>query len=758
MQRVGRTSSLSDGQTGFGDRNVPKMDIFLGDLVDMIARGELRLPELQRRYVWPATRVRDLLDSLYRGYPSGTILVWETDLSVPAKDLAVQQAESAFRSHKLLLDGQQRLTSMSAVLRGEPLRLKNRVRPIEIAFNVDHPEGPPTEVLEVDDDAPSIDGEPSEEADSATLDSRSVQERVQTFTFVVAWRALLSHPRWIKVSDIFNPSKTDWQLLKPLGLSPDDPKYDLYSKRIQRVRAIRSYQYVMQVLDRDLSYEEVAEIFVRVNSLGMKLRGSDLALAQITARWPNSLELFEAFAEECEKVWFTFDLGLLIRTLVVFATRQSRFRTVGRIPVPKLKEAWQDAKIGLRFAVNFLRQNAGIEDESLLSSPFFVIPIAAYAVRQAQRFSAEEERELLHWLFVANATAHYSTSSESTLDRDLNVLFRGGGPDELMDLLRQQLVRIRFQASDFAGRNWRNPLYPTTYLALRRGGAKDWWSGVGISLTHSGQYHYIQAHHIFPQSVLKQAGCDPSDINEIANLAFIGGGSNRSLGNKTPDVYLPPILEKRGSAALEAQCVPLAPELWRVEFFKQFLEVRRKLLADAVNAFLDDVISAGSSGATDVATLISAGESDTLEFKETARLNVRTGQVDKEVQKAVVKTVAGFFNSQGGTLIVGVNDAGLPLGLDRDFATLGARPNVDGYEQFARTLLNDAIGKDKCAQVRITFPVVDGAQVCMIRVPAAAKPVYVSDGTDRRFFVRAGNTTQSLNVEQAHPYCQGHFR
>jgi hypothetical protein len=515
---------------------------------------------------------------------------------------------------------------------------------------------------------------------------------------------LLSDPRWIKVSDIFNPNKTDWQLLKPLGLSPDDPKYDLYSKRIQKVRAIRHYPYVMQVLERDLSYEEVAEIFVRVNSLGMKLRGSDLALAQITARWPNSLELFEAFAEECERVWFTFDLGLLIRTLVVFATKQSRFRTVGRIPVPKLKEAWEDAKKGLHFAVNFLRQNAGIEDESLLSSPLFVIPIAVHAVLKKQKFDSREERELLHWLFVANATAHYTTSTESTLDRDLNVLFRGDGPEELMDLLKQQLVRIRFQASDFGGRNWRNPLYQTVYLALRHAGAKDWWTGLTISLTHSGQYHYIQTHHIFPQSVLRQAGFDNAEINEIANLAFISGGPNRSLGNKTPDVYLPPIVEKRGSQALEAQCIPENPELWKIEHFRQFLEARRKLLAEAVNRFLDAVISEGSSGASDVVTLIAAGEGDVLELKETARFNVRTGQPDKEMQKALVKTVAAFFNSQGGMLIVGVNDAGLPVGLDRDLSTLGSRPTVDGLEQSLRTLLNNAIGKDRCAQVGITFP------------------------------------------------------
>src|SRR3954469_23167925 len=106
-------------QSSQGRAAVPKVDISVGELVDMITRGELRLPELQRRYVWPATRVRDLLDSLYHGYPSGTILVWETDLDVASRDLSVEQQQAAFGGQKLLLDGQQRLTSLSAVVRGE---------------------------------------------------------------------------------------------------------------------------------------------------------------------------------------------------------------------------------------------------------------------------------------------------------------------------------------------------------------------------------------------------------------------------------------------------------------------------------------------------------------------------------------------------------------------------------------------------------------------------------------------------------------
>ncbi len=135
-----------------------KIDTTVGKLVDMIHSGDLRLPEMQRRYVWPATRVRDLLDSLYRGYPSGTILVWETDREMPSRDLAVIQGQSSFTGHKLLLDGQQRLTSLSAVLRGQPVSVRGKKKPIEILFNLDHPEGAPVEVIEVEDAGGTIQG------------------------------------------------------------------------------------------------------------------------------------------------------------------------------------------------------------------------------------------------------------------------------------------------------------------------------------------------------------------------------------------------------------------------------------------------------------------------------------------------------------------------------------------------------------------------------------------------------------------------
>ena len=119
---------------------MPKVDISVRELVDKVRHGDLLLPEMQRRYVWTSTRVRDLLDSLYRGYPSGTILVWETDDHIETRGLSVEATADPTISRKLLLlDGQQRITSLAAVLSGEPVMVRSRKRAIEILFNLEHP-------------------------------------------------------------------------------------------------------------------------------------------------------------------------------------------------------------------------------------------------------------------------------------------------------------------------------------------------------------------------------------------------------------------------------------------------------------------------------------------------------------------------------------------------------------------------------------------------------------------------------------------
>jgi hypothetical protein len=380
--------------------------------------------------------------------------------------------------------------------------------------------------------------------------------------------------------------------LKTAGVTSfDDSRYQKYTTRLQKLRAVAQYPYTMHVLPRELSYEEVAEIFVRVNSLGVKLRGSDLALAQITARWPKSLKLLEDFQEECEKSWMTLDLGLLVRALVVFATGQSRFDTVRTISVEKLKHGWEQAKNGLRFSINFLRTNADVEDESQLSSPLFFLAIAYYSQMRKEKLSRDEERLLLQWLYTANAKGRYSRGSTETLmDADLATIRKGGSPKDLIETVRQQFGRLDFEPGDFAGRGAGSPLFSLVFLAMKARGAKDWQTGLGLSLTHQGRYHYIQYHHIFPKSLLKGT-YERREINEIANMAFISGRTNRRISNKEPADYLPDVVADRGEEALTLQGVPLDRSLWKVENYGRFIENRRTVLARTVNEFIASIMT-----------------------------------------------------------------------------------------------------------------------------------------------------------------------
>jgi hypothetical protein len=129
---------------------VQQQNIPIATLVDMYSRGELRLPENPAQLC--LVRHPCTLDSLYRGYPSGSILMWETDEPVPTRDFAIAQDSNAFTGRKLLLDGPQRLTSLTAVINGEPVHVRGRRRPIDILFNLEYPDGPPSEVVEVESD------------------------------------------------------------------------------------------------------------------------------------------------------------------------------------------------------------------------------------------------------------------------------------------------------------------------------------------------------------------------------------------------------------------------------------------------------------------------------------------------------------------------------------------------------------------------------------------------------------------------------
>lgn len=368
--------------------------------------------------------------------------------------------------------------------------------------------------------------------------------------------------------------------------SLDDPRAEIYTQRLNRLKDIRKYVYRMDVLERTLSYDEVTEIFVRVNSLGAKLRSSDLALAQITAKWRGSLNVFQAFQADCTKDGFELDLGLHLKNLVAHATGQSRFLTVSNLTLDELKSGWDDGCRGMEFAINFLRSNAGITSPALLASPFLLISLGFYGAQRSYKLSAGEEKGLRRWVLLANAKGRYSRgSSETLLDQDLKTLRDGGGFQDLLDRLRTQVGRLDITPEELEGRNQRSALFKTMFLAFRAADARDWHSNLVIALSHVGNAHQLQFHHIFPKAVLKSTATI-RETDDIANLAFISGKANRKISAKEPVLYFPEVQKANGDQPFESQCIPTDPDLLTVERYKAFLAERRRLIAERLTDFL----------------------------------------------------------------------------------------------------------------------------------------------------------------------------
>ena len=555
-----------------------RSDYKVSELVAKIERGELQLPEMQRRYVWTSTKVRDLLDSLYRGYPSGVILTWQPAEHVETREFAIQTSGELGAASLLLLDGQQRLTSLSAVLRGEPLIVKNRKRPVEILFNLDHPDEL-TFITEVDDQ--SNDDEDLEDADDSEDD---LLTRVNRRAFVVSSNQVLALPNWVRVTEVF--TRSDSELLRNAGVSGfDDPNYERYSARLKQLRSVADYMYRVDILESTKSYEEVTEIFVRVNSLGAKLRSSDLALAQITAKWNGSLSLFNAYQNEVTHRGFELDLGIHLKALVAIITGQSRFLTVASLTKPQLEDGWKRTKRAMDFAVNYARTNLGIDSPALLSSPFLLITAAYWAHQRGFQIVDDDATSFRKWFLIANAKGRYSRgSSETLLDQDLAVLRAHGGGEELLQRLTQQVGRLGFTQADLIGRTSRSGVFKTMFLMFRSAGARDWATNLQISPKHSGSADKIEFHHIFPKAHLRRERPDleAREVDDIANLAFIGAQTNKEIRDRPPREYATRFTPTR----LAEQLVTIDGELDGAENFEKFTERRRSALADAINKVL----------------------------------------------------------------------------------------------------------------------------------------------------------------------------
>lgn len=508
----------------------------ISDLISEIERKELLLPEIQRGYVWQRQQAVKLIDSLYREYPTGTLLLWDTEELPVTKEMEKQKENAGqpnFRP-KIVLDGQQRLTTLYKVFVNDSS--------LRIYFNLE------TEVFQLY--APS----------------------------------LRNQPLWIPISDVLAGKKSDYAILmqiqKALGLTPDDPKNELYLARLQKLRKIQDYKYPIEIFKND-DYEEVTELFIRINSGGTPLREAELALARLAWRLPGTItDTFEKALEEYEGFGFYFDTSFLMRCLIAVATGQSRFRYLSEFwkrDDASLRRDWERTKQGLDTAVNFIRTNARLESSEWLPSLNALIPLVAY-FQGRDSIAPGAERKLLYWFYLVSMRGRYSGSVETALDQDLRAL---RSPEPIASLISNCPIEWQrpLMSEDFEGAGTRSPLFMMCYVVTRKNGAKDWFTGIDLSTDLIGDAYSIEFHHIFPRALLRERGVDRYKRDEIANLAFLAQKANRKISKAEPLQYLSQIDPER----LRAQFVPTDKTLWELDRFEDFLCVRRRLLAEAIN-------------------------------------------------------------------------------------------------------------------------------------------------------------------------------
>jgi len=245
-------------------------------------------------------------------------------------------------------------------------------------------------------------------------------------------------------------------------------------------------------------------------------------------------------------------------------------------------------------------------------------------------------------------------------------------------------------------------------------------------------------------------------VNEIANRAFLTNDSNVGISNTSPADYLA-MVEEKYPGALQKQFIPLNPVLWQLDHYEAFLQQRRELIARAYNAQMQYLLAdLPAAQKQPLAGLIANGESAVLEFKSTLRWDVRAQQVNKDLQKVIAKTIAGFLNSEGGTLLIGVADDGSIYGIEQDIDSL-QRNDRDGFEQGLVQVLENFIGGEYSPYYRWSFEESTGKLVCIVMVDPSPKPVFLTDKQNPEFYIRMGNTTRPLDAQETHEYIGLHW-
>lgn len=737
----------------------------LGSLINYIELGEIGLPDIQRPFVWKNAKVRDLFDSMYRGYPVGYLLLWQNALDGAQKAIGTDHKQMPPKL--LIVDGQQRLTSLYAVIKGISVIRENYASErIEIAFN------PLLGTFAV--------------ADAAIRKDRSFIPNISRI--------------WSKDADLFSLLDEYLSgLRKSREVSAQEEK--LIKNAFTRLNGMLSYPFTALELAAAVDEEQVAEVFVRVNSKGKTLKQADFILTLMSVFWDEGRAQLERFCRSAREVpkgkpsafnyFFEPDPDQLLRISVGLAFRRANLKHVYSILRGKdletgdfseerrdqqfeLLKQMQDRTLSLTYWHDFLkaiRRSGHCSKQTISSESAVIFAYVLYLLGRTEHKVEEHtlRRVIARWFFMSTLSARYSSSPESKMEYDLARLrpVRTAGQFVgLLDRLCDETLTHDYWEITLPGElavsSARNPAFNSYCASLVLLEARVLYSEQYVKdllepalLSNKSA---IERHHLFPKSYLKKQGVsDVRETNQVANYALVEWGDNINISDKPPPEYVPELEKRFSSAELKRMYYWHAlPENWQEMDYPAFLVKRRELIArviaDGFETLAPKEKSLTEATLVDVAALVESGESPEVEFKGTLRTNLHTQEQDERITWGVLRTIAGFLNHDGGTLIVGVLDDGDPIGFQADGFT-----TEEEAASYLMDLLTERIGAEHLKQIHPRFEDYDGVRVLMVECWAGQAPVYLQHDGQETLYVRDCASTIGLTDAQADEFVAKRF-
>jgi len=523
----------------------------ISTILDHIDNGHMALPEFQRGYVWNRDQVRGLFDSLYRRHPVGGLLVWATE-----SKSATHRGDGPLAAGvvKLLLDGQQRITTLYGVVRGKPPKF--------------------------------FDG------NAQAFTGLQFHLESETFAFYQPVR-MKDDPLWIDVTELMQAGNAGLgAFVTRLSTTPDTvPKVGEYVGRLSRLLGITDIDlHIEEVTGADKTLEIVVDIFNRVNSGGTKLSKGDLALAKICADWPEARDTMKAKLKEWKGAGYDFNLDWLLRSVNTVLTGEAKFQYLHDRTAEEVQDGLARAIKHIEKSLNMIGGRLGLDHDRVFFGKFGVPIMVRYLDQTKGALNEVERDKLLFWFAQAGMWGRFSGSTESFIDKDLEALTGDdGGLDKLLDQLRLWHGGLRVEPGHFTGWSLGARFYPVLYLLTRMGEAKDWGTGLPLKSGMLGRMSSLEVHHIFPKAQLYKRDHSRAEVNALANFCFLTKDTNLKISDRLPEDYFPEI-EAAHPGALASQWIPMDPALWKIENFPAFLEARKKLLAAEVNLRMEELL------------------------------------------------------------------------------------------------------------------------------------------------------------------------